>query len=324
MRPDDTVDLLPQSDGGPGFVAVLAAAGAVAVRTAQVSGPLGEPVDADYGVSDDGVVYIEAAQACGLPLLGGPPTTATALAASTAGVGELIRVALDDGARRIVVGLGGSATTDGGRGALDALGGARAAADLLRDIDVVVASDVDNPLLGPDGAAAVFGPQKGADGQAVVLLEARLAAWADDLADACPDTRDVPGAGAAGGLGVALFAVGGRRRAGTDVVAEATGRRARLTAADVILTGEGRFDAQTARGKVIAALAADAGDVPVLVLAGQIRGEPTIDGVAGAWSVTEHAGSVEAAMAEAGPSLFALASDVARIWTDRRGGLLRE
>ncbi|MCF8589335.1 glycerate kinase family protein [Gordonia liuliyuniae] len=314
VRRDDRFDVLPQSDGGPGLVAVLAAAGAVAVHTARVSGPLGGPVIAQYGIALDGTAYVEAAQACGLAILGRQPSPETALAATTTGVGELLRIVIADGARRIVVGLGGSATTDGGRGALEVLGGPASAAELLRRVELVVASDVDNPLLGRHGAAQVFGPQKGADAATVAVLGARLAAWADDLARAGRDVRDSPGAGAAGGLGAALLAVGGRRRAGTDVVADATDRRRRLAAADLVITGEGRFDAQTAHGKVVAALAADARPTPVLVLAGQVSGQVEIDGVTGVWSVVEHVGSLDCAMNDPGPSLASLAARVAAEW----------
>ncbi|MGO3325467.1 glycerate kinase family protein [Gordonia sp. (in: high G+C Gram-positive bacteria)] len=316
-RPNDTFDVLPQSDGGPGFVAVLAAAGAVSVRTTRVPGPLGVPVTAEYGIAADGTVYLEAAQACGLTILGVTPSPQTAFAATTVGVGQLIRAALADRPPRIVVGLGGSATTDGGRGALEALGGRAAAADLLRDVEVIVASDVDNPLLGPDGAAAVFGPQKGADPAAVAALEDRLTAWADDLATSGRDVRDEPGAGAAGGLGAAMLWVGGRRHPGADVVGDATDRRSRLAAADLVITGEGRFDSQTAHGKVAAALAAEAGSVPVVVLAGQVVGDPRIQGVAGVWSMTEHVGSIGAAMNDAAPSLTSLAACVAARWSAR-------
>ncbi|WP_420039496.1 glycerate kinase family protein [Gordonia sp. MP11Mi] len=317
VRPHDRFDVLPQSDGGPGFVAVLAAAGAVAVRTALVSGPMGDPVAAEYGIAVDGTVYVEAAQACGLAILGRRPSPETALAATTAGVGELLQIVIADGAERIVVGLGGSATTDGGRGALNVFGGPADAADRFRRIDLVVASDVDNPLLGRQGAAQMFGRQKGADSATVESLQARLTAWADDLARTGRDVRDWPGAGAAGGLGAALLAVGGRRRPGTDVVADATDRRRRLAEADLVITGEGRFDAQTAHGKVVAALAADVGNAPLLVLAGQVSGHVRIAGVAGVWSVVEHVGSLDRAMNDPGPSLASLAARVAGEWVMR-------
>ncbi|WP_132991598.1 glycerate kinase [Gordonia zhaorongruii] len=313
--PADQLQLLPQSDGGPGFVAVLAAARVADVQSVEVSGPLGNRVHADYGVSGT-VYYLEAAQACGLALLGGTPDRDSAVNATTAGVGELIDTAVRDGATRIVVGLGGSATTDGGRGALEALGGPAEAAAMLADVELVVATDVSNPLLGPDGAAAVFGPQKGADEATVAILDARLSAWADVLAATCRDVRDLPGAGAAGGLGAALLAAGGRRRAGAAVVAEAADRAAVIASADVVVTGEGRYDAQTAHGKVIAALAGDAesSGVPVLVLAGQVDADTDIPGVTSVWSVAEYVGSVAKALADPEPALRALARQVALEW----------
>ncbi|MCF8570825.1 glycerate kinase [Gordonia sp. HY002] len=314
-RPNDTFDVLPQSDGGPGFVAVLEAAGVVSVRTARVAGPMGDPVTAEYGVAADGTAYLEAAQACGLAILGEAPSPETAASATTFGVGQLVQAALADRPPRIVVGLGGSATTDGGRGALDALGGPAAAAELLRDVDVVVASDVDNPLLGVDGAATVFSPQKGADAATAAVLEDGLTGWADDLAAIGRDVREESGAGAAGGLGAALLWVGGRRRPGADVVGDATDRRSRMAAADLVVTGEGRFDGQTVRGKVIAALAAEAGSVPIIVLAGQVRGDTRIEGIAEVWSVADHVGSASVAMTDAAPSLASLAARVAARWS---------
>ena len=319
-RPGDRVRLLPQSDGGPGFVAVLQAAGVVSVRFLRVPGPLGRPVDAAVGHGADGTVYLEAAQACGLHLLGRAPDPSSACAASTAGVGTMLAAAVSSGATRIVVGLGGSATTDGGKGAVDALGGIDVARAQLSGIDLVVASDVDNPLLGAAGAAAVFGPQKGADPTTVTFLETRLTDWAATLGDA---VADLPGAGAAGGLGAALLALGGHRRSGADVVAEATGRRRQIAAADVIVTGEGRYDEQTARGKVIAALAAEASGTPLIVLAGQVRGTPDIAGVTAVRSVAAHAGSVERALQRPRETLMGLAADVAST-VDTIEGVMRE
>src|SRR3954454_20181970 len=161
-RPGDELTLAPQSDGGPGFVDVLA--GRVGQRrTIRVSGPLTDDVDADWVFDGDepGTAYIECAQACGLALLGGPPTVETALAAHSRGVGQVIAAAARAGAKRIVVGLGGSSCTDGGRGMVDELGGLVAGRKLLADVELIAATDVEHPLLGPMGAATVFGPQKG-------------------------------------------------------------------------------------------------------------------------------------------------------------------
>ena len=223
-RPDDELTLAPQSDGGPGFVDVLA--GRVGERhTMRVSGPLTDEVDADW-VLDDGdprTAYIECAQACGLALLGGPPTVQTALAAHSRGVGQLIAAAVQAGASRIVVGLGGSSCTDGGRGMIEALGGLGPARTLLADVELIAATDVEHPLLGPMGAAQIFGPQKGADPDTVAVLEQRLTDWAAELdAAAGRPVSDEKGAGAAGGLGAGLLALGGRRESGATVIAEHT------------------------------------------------------------------------------------------------------
>lgn len=316
-RPEDTVVLAPQSDGGPGFIEVLATAFGGEVRTQTVTGPLGEPVRASW-LLHSGVGYIEVAQACGLHLLGGDPDPGTAVAATTAGVGDLISAALLARCRTIVVGLGGSSSTDGGRGASERLGGCGAARRLLADVDLIVATDVDNPLLGEHGAARVFGPQKGADPATVARLEQRLAAWSEQLAVECGvDVADTPGAGAAGGLGAALLAWGGRRVSGAALVAEQTGRLAKIADADLVITGEGRLDSQTLRGKLVAVVAAEAhrAGVPVMVFAGQstlpVRVLPDLGEV---HSLVHHAGSIEEALGQAGPRLTELAAEVAAAW----------
>jgi glycerate kinase len=220
-RPDDVVVRAPQSDGGPGFVHVLASRLGER-KTARVCGPLDDDVDADWVFDSDepATAYIESARACGFPMLGRPPTPSTALAAHTRGVGQLVAAALDAGAARIVVGLGGTVTMDGGRGMIEALGGLREARDRLAAVDLIAATDVEHPLLGPKGAARVFGPQKGADPETVDMLERRLAQWATEL-DAGADLHvsDAPGAGAAGGLGAGLMALGARRESGAAVIA---------------------------------------------------------------------------------------------------------
>ncbi|WP_041787843.1 glycerate kinase [Mycolicibacterium gilvum] len=320
-RPADTVRLAPQSDGGPGFVEVLASR-LGEVRTLTVSGPLDAEVAARWVLDADPPVtaYIECAQACGLTLLGGPPTVRTALEAHSRGVGQLIAAARAAGAGRIVVGLGGSSCTDGGRGMVEALGGLDAARDLLADVELIAATDVEHPLLGQMGAARVFGPQKGADPDTVDLLESRLAAWADDLDTAAGRmVSDDPGAGAAGGLGAALLALGGRREPGAAVIAEHTGLADDVAAADVVITGEGRFDDQSLHGKVVSALAgaARARGIPVLVLAGQVtlpQQALQAAGIAAAHSLTDRAGSVQKAIDDAADLLTAVAAEVAAGW----------
>jgi glycerate kinase len=316
-RPDDALTLAPQSDGGPGFVDVLAGR-LGARRSARVCGPLFDDVTAEWvfdATSD--TAYLECAQACGLALLPEGPTVATAVEAHSAGVGQLIDAALQAGARRIVVGLGGSACTDGGRGLVDALGGLAAAKARLAGIELIAATDVEHPLLGDMGAAAVFGPQKGADPETVAALEGRLTEWATELAAGGSDVRGEPGAGAAGGLGAALLALGARRESGAAVIAEHTALADDVAAAELIITGEGRFDDQSLHGKVVSALAAGARDTPVLVLAGQV----TLDGAAlhdagitAAHSIAEYAGSIQLAMDDAANQLAGLARQTAANW----------
>ena len=321
-RPADEFTLAPQSDGGPGFVDVLASRLGER-RRARVSGPLDADVDAEWvydGAS--ATAYVECAQACGLALLPNGPTVRTALDAHSRGVGQLVADALDAGALTIVVGLGGSACTDGGRGLVDALGGLAAAKTRLAEIELVAATDVEHPLLGPMGAAAVFGPQKGADPETVAQLEDRLSRWVTELTEATGrDVVDEPGAGAAGGLGAALLALGARRASGAAVVAEHTGLAADLANADLIITGEGRFDDQSLHGKVVSALAAGAGDATVLVLAGQVTLDPATlhaAGIDAAHSIAEHAGSVQRAIDDAANQLTGLAFDTATRWREGR------
>jgi glycerate kinase len=320
-RAGDTLMLAPQSDGGPGFVEVLASR-LGEIRTLTVSGPLHTDVAAQWVLDTDPPVtaYIECAQACGLPLLGGPPTARTALDAHSRGVGQLIAAARAAGAGRIVVGLGGSSCTDGGRGMVEALGGLTEAREKLAGVELIAATDVEHPLLGPMGAAHVFGPQKGADPDTVAVLEERLTAWAVELnAAAGRMITDDAGAGAAGGIGAALLALGGRRESGASIIAEHTRLDADVAAAGLVITGEGRFDDQSLHGKVVSALAAAARShrIPVLVLAGQVTlAQPALQaaGIAAAHSVTDHAGSVQRAIEDAANQLTGLAAEVAAGW----------
>jgi len=329
-RPDDELVLAPQSDGGPGFVGVLA--GRIGeVNTLRVSGPLTEDVSADWVLDPAAppTAYIECAQACGLALLGGPPTVQTALAAHSRGVGQLMAAAVRAGAVRIVVGLGGSSCTDGGRGMIDELaahGSSRdkssliAARKLLAGVELIAATDVEHPLLGPMGAAAVFGPQKGADPDTVRVLEHRLSDWAVELnAAAGRAVSDEAGAGAAGGIGAALLALGARRESGAAIIAEHTRLADDVAAAQLVITGEGRFDDQSLHGKVVSALASGARSrrIPVLVLAGQVTLDETTladAGIAAAFSITDHAGSVQLAIEDAANQLEGLARVSAATW----------
>jgi glycerate kinase len=317
VRPGDHLVVAPQSDGGPGFVDVLARRLGER-RHLLVRGPLTDDVQAEWLLDPaSATAYLECAQACGLALLGGTPTPQTALTAHSRGVGQLIAAAVGAGAARIVVGLGGSSSTDGGRGLIDELGGLDAGRRLLAGVELIAACDVEYPLTGPWGAARVFGPQKGADPVTVVALEERLAQWGDELdATVGRPVSAESGAGAAGGIGAALLALGGRCESGASIIAEHTDLAGDLAAIDLVVTGEGKFDDQSLRGKVVGALAAAArsSQKPVVVLAGQVTvDEPAFHsaGILAAFAVADYAGSVRLAMADAANQLMGLASQIA-------------
>jgi glycerate 2-kinase len=339
--PDDELRLLPLADGGTGFVEVLHTALGGEWHEREVTGPFGEPVAARWLRIGD-TAYLESAAACGLHLVPRERRVPeVARTVTSRGVGELIADARDAGVGVVVVGLGGSATTDGGAGMLAALGAvpidddgaplSGGGASLARcaqldgapelGVRLVAAADVDNPLLGQHGAAAVFGPQKGADDAAVAELDAALARFADVLTAVFGvDVRDEPGAGAAGGLGAALLALGARRVSGAGLVRDLVGLDTELDKAQLAVTGEGSFDWQSLRGKLITAVARGAADrgLPCIVLAGQVsvgRREAAAVGVDAAFGVAEHAGSVEASMADPAGTLAALAEHVARQWS---------
>lgn len=341
--PADDLVQLPLSDGGPGFVDVLTAAlPGARVESVVVEDPLARPVPASFAVAGD-TAWVESAAACGLHLLAGAERDP--LRSTTYGVGQLLVAALDAGVRRIVVGLGGSGTNDGGAGMLAALGlatldragsplppggAALAACDRLdgalhprwAQVDLVVATDVEAPLLGLHGASAVFGPQKGASRNDVLTLDAALGRWADLLeAHLGVAVRDLPGAGAAGGLGAALLALGARREPGLELVASAVGLPGAVAAADLVVTGEGRYDATSVRAKVVGGVSALAAAhaVPCLVLAGQVevgRREAAAAGVDAAYAVADAVG-LAAALADPTGELAALATRVAREWSRR-------
>ncbi len=340
--PGDELVLLPLADGGTGFVAVLHAALGGQWHELDVTGPCGRPVPARW-LQLGSTAYLEAATACGLHLVPRERRDPdTARRATSRGVGELVADARDAGVAEIVIGLGGTATTDGGAGLLGALdavaldadgaplpaGGAALArcvrldgAPRLDGVRLVAAADVDNPLLARFGAAAVFGPQKGADAAAVTELDAALARFADVLAaEFGRDVRDAPGAGAAGGLGAALLACGARRVSGAGLVRELVGLDAELDRAALAVTGEGSFDWQSLRGKLVTTVARAAADrgVPCVVVAGQVsvgRREAASVGVDAAYAVADDAGGVEASLADPAGMLAALAERVAARWS---------
>ncbi len=238
------VDEVPVADGGEETMAVLQRALGGEWRSEDVSDPLGRPVEARWLVLDDGTAVVEAAEAIGLGRVA--PDERDPLRATSRGLGELLFAAIDDGADALVVALGGTATVDGGAGMLELFGGF--------PVPVTVACDVRSPLLGPRGAAHAFGPQKGADAAAVEELEARLAARADLAPFAL-----LPGAGAAGGLGAALAALGGELVEGAGLVLDLIGFADRLARADLVVTGEGTVDTTTFEGKAPAGVLAAAG-----------------------------------------------------------------
>lgn len=336
-------EVLPLSDGGPGFVEVLHTAVGGRVHTIEATGPRGLPVTADYLLDTaTGTAYVESAQACGLHLI--PESERDPTLTTTRGVGELIGHAVRNGARTVVVGLGGSSTNDAGAGLLAALGAgpdehlARGGAALAEPVDgidleparraldgvrLVAATDVDNPLLGIHGATAVFGPQKGADADTVQRLDAALTAFADRL-DPERTVRSAPGAGAAGGLGFAMLLLGADVESGVQRVLTAVGLADRIADADLVVTGEGSFDSQSLRGKLPHGVArvANGNAVPCVVLAGAVqvgRAEAAAAGITETYSLVESAGSVEAAMARSGEELRSLAAGVARRWSRSHG-----
>jgi glycerate kinase len=335
VRPDDDLDIVPMADGGEGTLAAMVAAGAGTTRTIRVTGPLGDPVDAPLGLLDDGhrLAVVECASASGLALISS--SRRDVARATSTGTGELMLEALDAGAGRILVCLGGSAMNDGGTGMAGALGvrfldvqgrelrpGGAALLELVRidatsldprlgHVRVVGATDVDNPLTGPSGASAVFGPQKGATPQDVLLLDRALGHLAAVVQrDLGVSRNDEPGAGAAGGLGFGLLAFcAARLRPGIDVVMEAVGFEGRLSDADLVITGEGSLDTQSLRGKVPAGIlrAAELGRVPVAVVCG--RAEITLPG-ATVVSLIDRVGT-EAALHDARRSVELVASELA-------------
>ena len=361
--PHDEVVTCALSDGGPGFVATLQRALGGELVPVTVTSPVGVPVPAVVLLAGS-TAYVESAQALGLPLV--PAELRDPTRTSSRGAGELLAAAVRTGARRVVVGLGGSATNDAGAGALvglaDALGvgglgdvlgagggvlggvtaddlaGLRALRDRLRDVDLVVATDVDVPLLGLQGASAGFAPQKGATPEQAQELERALGHFARAAVEALGDAvrpdllagsrptsatsrlASAPGAGAAGGLGFGLALVGARLAPGSAFVADAVGLDVLIGAHDVVVTGEGRFDWQSLHGKVVSEVAsrALAHAVPTVVVAGEVlvgRRELLAAGITAAYAVSETPEQVAAALAAPEHALSTRAARVARTWS---------
>jgi glycerate 2-kinase len=341
--------LLPIADGGEGTMATLVFATGGRMHRVEVTGPLGSRVAARYGTLGDGATaVVEMAEASGLQLV--PAENRDPRATTTRGTGELIRHALERGARSLIVAIGGSATNDAGAGALQALGaglfdeadaplgpGGGSLARLARidlgtldprlaGADIRVACDVANPLCGPDGASAVFGPQKGATPAMVAELDANLSRFAEVLRrDTGLDVRETPGSGAAGGLGAALLACGGRLVPGIELVLDAVAFDEKVRGAAAVLTGEGRIDAQTPGGKVIAGVVTRAkrAGVPVIAFAGSV--EPGFEslydrGLLSVHSILPRPVSLAEALASGEANLEAAVFGVARLLARLEGG----
>jgi glycerate kinase len=345
-----TAACVPVADGGDGTLDAALAAGFERVPV-RASGPTGEPVAAAYGRRGD-VAVVELASVCGLVML--PGGRREALRASSFGMGEVIAAAMDAGCARIVLAVGGSASTDGGAGLLQALGVqvsdrngaplARGGGALrearavnlsglhpaVRRTEFIVASDVDNPLYGPHGAAAVYGPQKGASPAEVAVLDDGLRQWAAVVAAAVGGGRDAePGAGAAGGVGFSALAVlGAALRPGIGLILELTGFAGQVAAADLVITGEGSLDEQTLHGKAPAGVAAAARDrgVPVIAIAGRVSlaaDRLAAAGFARAYALSDIEPDPARCVAAAGPLVERLAGRVASDWLTEAAGLVR-
>ncbi len=342
---DAALRLCPMADGGEGTLdAVLSAGGER--RSARVSGAAGAPVDAAYGQIANDTAIIESAQVVGLTDQGA--TAHPVERRSTRGLGELIRILLDAGVRRFVAGLGGSSTNDGGAGLLSALGLALldakghsveptpAGLEALSRIDasafdarlagtrITILSDVDNPLCGKRGATAIFGPQKGVRPESVPTIDARLEHFAK-LSEAAVgrSAKDLPGAGAAGGLGFALLLAGGELRSGAEVVADLLGLDAALEGADWLITGEGRTDRQTLLGKapLVAAQHATAHGVPATLISGAIERSDLAElsrVFAGCESIVFGPTTLEACVTDAAALLADRAEQLARLFAAAR------
>jgi len=343
--PDADIRVVPVADGGEGTVRSLVAATGGALRHARVMGPLGEPVDAEYGMlggNRAGTAVIEMAAASGLPLV--PPEKRNPRMTTTRGTGELMRAALDAGARQLLIGIGGSATNDGGAGMAQALGaqlldaqgnelpaGGVALAKLaridtssldprLKDVEVQVASDVTNPLCGPEGASAVYGPQKGATPEMVSELDAALAHYGEILTrDLGADVARVPGAGAAGGLGAGLLAFAHAQLVpGAQLVLETLDFAHLLDGAALVFTAEGQLDSQTAYGKAVGAVttAARKAGAHVVALAGSITADDAALeklGIDAALSIVSGPMTLEASMANTARLLADAAARATRL-----------
>ena len=339
--PDAEYVSVPVADGGEGTVEAMIAATGGALQHAVVTGPLGEPVNACWGISGDGTTaFIEMAAASGLALV--PSTQRNPLITTTRGTGELILAALDKGARNIIIGIGGSATNDGGAGMVQALGAKLCDAEgkaigfgggslmSLNHIDISgldarlqhcairVACDVTNPLTGPQGASCIFGPQKGATEAMIVELDRNLAHYAEAIkASLRIDVKTVPGSGAAGGMGAALMAfLGAELRSGIESVTQARNLEEHIHDCTLVVTGEGRLDSQSIHGKVPVGVASVAKKYhkPVIGIAGSLTRDVGVVhqyGIDSVFSVLNRIGSLEEAFRDAAENIYQTSRNIA-------------
>lgn len=338
--PDAEYRLFPMADGGEGTVDAMVAATGGTKISVTVSDPLGNPIDAELGLINPHCAVVEMAAASGLERI--PVSVRNPLVTSTYGTGELIRAALDRGVTQIILGLGGSATNDGGAGMLQALGyrlldqygvdiphggvGLAALASIdcaqvdarLSHCQFIVACDVTNPLTGPSGASYVFGPQKGADPAMVGLLDENLKHYARIVAqESGVDVEFAPGAGAAGGTGAALLAfMKAELRSGIDMVTSAVGLEQAIAEADLVITGEGRLDSQSVNGKVPVGIAriAKRYNKPVIAIAGSLGADVSLvyaQGIDSVFSVLNHVCTLEEALTQAAENIRITARNVA-------------
>lgn len=339
--PDAEYVAVPVADGGEGTVDAMVSATEGRKMSTEVTGPLGRPVTASWGISGDGkTAFIEMAEASGLALV--PLKERNPKITTSFGTGELLLDALDKGVRHFIIGIGGSATNDGGAGLVQALGarlcdaagneigfggaslGALNSIDIsgldprLAECDIHVACDVTNPLTGDNGASRIFGPQKGADEAAIAELDACLAHYGEIIKKALGvDVRETPGAGAAGGMGAALMAfLGADLRSGIEIVMEALSLEEHINNCTLVVTGEGRMDSQSIRGKVPVGVAAAAGKYrkPVIGIAGSLTRDVAVvhqHGIDAVFSVLNSVGTLEEALRDAHENIARTARNVA-------------
>ncbi|HCJ6322810.1 glycerate 2-kinase [Citrobacter sedlakii] len=339
--PDAQYVSVPVADGGEGTVEAMIAATQGTEHSAWVTGPLGEKVNANWGMSGDGkTAFIEMAAASGLALV--PPEKRNPLITTSRGTGELILQALESGARNIIIGIGGSATNDGGAGMIQALGAKLCDANgteigygggslnslnaidisgldpRLRACKIRVACDVTNPLVGEKGASRIFGPQKGATEALIVELDANLAHYADIIKKSLRvDVREVPGAGAAGGMGAALMAfLGAELKSGIEIVTQALNLEEHIHDCTLVVTGEGRIDSQSIHGKVPVGVASVAKKYhkPVIGIAGSLTRDVAVvhqHGIDAVFSVLSSIGTLEEAFRGAFDNIYRASRNIA-------------